>query len=393
MAACMVVIATFSARRKEEIESLRAGCIRFDDENEPWLETYIEKTIRDLDSVPVPQVVARAIEVLEWLSETRRERVGSKWLFEFDEAIECQPQGSKQKTRLGAPFEAYRALDRFSEFVGIPPLEDGTRWVPKPHQFRRFFGIVYYNHYRYAHLSALSNFYRHFDPDITRRYITEAAHGAFLQRQEDQRAQRRRQSPGEIFDERRLLDFESSALEYRVSRYKNIALEKEYCTGFGGELLTNEIRKLVEHAKRELDILPDHDLPEITLDRLITEFARDRRLEPNRLGHSNCKCGSSTQELRAAECLKSCGTREATTSDQPTELLFSAPQPQNASDQVCSRCPHNVQFPEHRSYWEQVQDSELRQSACAFGPLLQALSLERHTMAREHLYRCHNSPT
>lgn len=376
---CMIVIAAFSARRREEIESLRNGCISYDD-GEPWLETWIEKTVRDLDKIPVPVSVVKAIDVLVWLSKDYRRRTGEPWLFCFDEIIKLRSEKDETRT---ATFMVYRSLARFSRFVGVPPLLDGSQWDPKPHEFRRFFGVVYYHHYRFPHLPALSNYLRHFDPDITRRYISEAARGGFLRRSEERKVRARmEEQKAAQYHRQRLEDFDDQGEAFRVERFRNVALGKERMSGWGGELLGRQLYELVDQAKLQLDLSPEADLPEWTLDQIIEAFSKGKRLEPNSLGHSYCKCTTDLQDLRSAGCL----TARAVESEELS--LFSAPDPAYAADSICSACPHNVQFAECEAYWLESIAHEEEQQSCVLGPLLRALSGERLEMARAHHARC-----
>src|SRR5690606_9590607 len=73
--ACVIVIAAFSARRHDEIDSLREDCITETDVG-ILMRSYIEKTIQDIEEIPVPYSVKAAVDVLLWLSEARRIRTG-----------------------------------------------------------------------------------------------------------------------------------------------------------------------------------------------------------------------------------------------------------------------------------------------------------------------------
>lgn len=366
--ACMIVIAAFSARRFEEIDSLRADCVSADGDDY-WMDSWISKTLRRIEKIPVPATVGRAVQLLEWLSESRRQRTGEPWIFGFDDPL----WGS------GRAFSARSALARFADFVDVPPLADGTRWWFAPHQFRRFFGIVYYHHYRFPHLAALSNFYRHFDPDMTRTYVSEVANGSFMRLAEAAQTAAQREAASK--DRERLTDFQEEAHNFRVERYRSIATGQERSSGFGGEVLAKELEKLVAQARSIVEITPDAD-EDLTLDELLDAFAQGRRLEPNPLGHSYCKCTSDSRDLDAAACLTK---REATTDHA---RFMSMPDPAFASDRTCSSCPHNVQFHENEQYWRELGANEERQAACALGPLMQALHEERSRFAEQHLARC-----
>src|SRR5690606_29162219 len=103
--------------------------------------------------------------------------------------------------------QIYRALERFSAFVETPALDNGSPWLPRPHQFRRWFGVTYYNRYRFPQLIALTHLYRHFDPNQTRRYITERNYSGFIEEKDESRARQRRD------------DIEKAGEEFRQERY------------------------------------------------------------------------------------------------------------------------------------------------------------------------------
>jgi integrase len=176
MAACVIVIAAFSARRKMEILTIKGGeptdednaprAIFIDQDNEPWLWCWIEKTYQKWDRVPVPKVVVKAVEVLEELTAATREKNGSRKLFELEMLT----------TEGTAKFDFQNSINLFADFVQVPLLKDGSRWVFKPHQFRRFFALLYmyrYNYGEHGKFEALSWHLRHLDMEMTKRYIEE----------------------------------------------------------------------------------------------------------------------------------------------------------------------------------------------------------------------------
>src|SRR5690606_25885169 len=74
--ACFVLILAFSARRASEGLALHAGCLTGNDEHGWYLHVYISKNMRRMDWIPVPAIVARAVQVLIRLSERARETIG-----------------------------------------------------------------------------------------------------------------------------------------------------------------------------------------------------------------------------------------------------------------------------------------------------------------------------
>ena len=170
--ACTVVIAAFTARRAAEIRGLKANCIKRDASGKPWLHVFIHKTVRDYTLIPVPELVAKAVQVLTRLSKSARQQSGTDYLLQFTvpgsggEVVGVSTQG-EPVTKLTV------SIERFGYFVDVPDMEDGTRWAFAPHQFRRFFAIMYIRAYAYGDIDALSYHLRHWNREQTRRYCSE----------------------------------------------------------------------------------------------------------------------------------------------------------------------------------------------------------------------------
>lgn len=164
--ACWIIIATFSARRDEEIDDLRLGCLRGDASTGWWLHVYIEKTLQRKEWIPVPALVVRAVELLEVLSSKARAETQTDHLFQWMDA-----DGDVSRLDVG------RHLDSFAEDVGLPAhtARDGTvaPWHWHPHQFRRFFAVLYFYRFEGAAIEALSHHLRHFDLETTRGYTRD----------------------------------------------------------------------------------------------------------------------------------------------------------------------------------------------------------------------------
>lgn len=367
--ACVVVIAAFSARRHEEIDSLRAGAVHSVGQDF-WLDTWISKTLRSVDKIPIPASVASAVAILEKLSLMQRRVSRDPWI------LQIRFPGSNRKTRLP------KALTAFAEYSNVPTLPNGTHWWFTPHQFRRFFGITYYHRFRFPHLAALSQFYRHFDPDMTRTYISEAVLGGFFKLEEERNthetmAERTaRLRAGVRYD-----DFLTEARNFRIERYHGIIRGDERASGFGGDTLTQELRALEADVRNQLEIV-SHRESESALNKALEAFAAGTRLEPNPLGHGYCRCRSTPADLKVANCL-----RQEDAQLNPVEFAV-APDPAQAGDSVCSACPHNVQLPENEPYWRSLYAYEEGRRGCAMGPLLAALSEARSDMAAAHIKRC-----
>lgn len=175
LVACAIVIAAFSARRAAEIISLQFGCIERDETGKPWLKIYIYKTLQDFTIIPVPEVVASAIAVLEQISARARGLTGTAYLFQFNQPGTTTCQSLSED---GAPiFSLGTHLRKFGFFLDVPVLDDGTRWTFRPHQFRRFFVILYLWIYELGDWQVLSYHLRHFDGRMVERYGRDAVLG------------------------------------------------------------------------------------------------------------------------------------------------------------------------------------------------------------------------
>lgn len=170
--ACWIVIATFTARRYEEILELEDGCLRGDAEAGWWLNIYIEKTLQEKSDIPIPNAVVRALEVLRTLSKEARDQTERRFLFQWRNPFGRNDHGGLQV------FDPRRHLNDFAAHVRVPlPKPKGNKsaepWHWSPHQFRRFYAVLaFYRYEGIVTLEALSHHLRHFNLEMTRRYVT-----------------------------------------------------------------------------------------------------------------------------------------------------------------------------------------------------------------------------
>ncbi len=163
--ACYVLIATFTARRTEEIKILERDCITQNGKNGWWMKVYIEKTEREETVIPVPDIVAKAVKVLRQLSGDG-EGDPTGLLFDYVDPV-------LKRTVTLAPEEylnAFAASVGATEYVHQDTGETRT-WTWWTRQFRRFFAVLF--HYRYnGKISTLAHQLRHFDSQMTNDYVT-----------------------------------------------------------------------------------------------------------------------------------------------------------------------------------------------------------------------------
>lgn len=175
--ACAIVIAAYSARRLSEILSLRAGCISRDASGRPFLAVFVHKTVQAERSIPVPQLVAQAVALLEKLSAEARARTHTNYLFirlrvNTGNVLGLTHDGFP-RLRLGTHMKVFGYSPR------VPSLESGERWAFRPHQFRKLFAMLFVYAYR-GSVSTLSAFLFHFDIEMTKRYLEDPDNHSFL---------------------------------------------------------------------------------------------------------------------------------------------------------------------------------------------------------------------
>lgn len=378
--AAIIVIAAFAARRREEVDSLTDDCIKTDD-GEYWLECWISKNIQSTDRIPVPPSVFQAVEVLKWLSEKSRKLTSDRWICSFADVIEIS---GKQKKTFG--YEVYRSLDRFAEYVGVPTI-GGERWVPKPTQYRRFFGMVYFHRFDFPSLIALSNFYRHYNPARTRGYILEISYGSSVRRAEEKHERMSRKNDRiERFSKDRQDDFLKSGHEFRMKVIADAVTGEDYLRGFGGETIMSDFARASADFKNRIQIKPEDPLNPSHLNSLLREFTAEMWIEPHPAGHSFCKCTSKQIDLGAAACLRKRHEID------PHASLPSGPDLAFATPDTCAGCVHNLQRACNSSWWQETLDHEEHQREHALTPFLREVAAARAEVASKLVQRCHADP-
>jgi len=316
--ACLILITGFSARRATEIASLRSGCA-FEDPGGTgqWLMTaYVAKTIRDETEIPIPATVAHAVQLLEEISEPTREHDGTTWLTKIDRPG-CLPSNNHRGERSFLQTRLRKTLNDFAEIVGVRRPEDGEDWDFKPHQLRRAFSIYYYHGYRYSSLDALSRFLRHWDPEMTLRYVTETIGGALERLREIAESQSEAVDKSEreeakaarktLFEWGR--EHEDVREEHLVSRTLEIYDGEEAPIGQGAAAMIDELEDLVADARRSIRVAgPSNISPDDEREALIAKLRRiapRRYLEPHPAGHAHCRCDPHDPAQTAeAKCLQ-----------------------------------------------------------------------------------------
>ncbi|RST87604.1 site-specific integrase [Aquibium carbonis] len=352
-AACAIVIATFTARRRMEIESLRTDCVERDAQGQPWLWTWIEKSLRDLDRIPIPEGVVQAVDTLIWLGDAARTEASSPWLFEFRDLL-----GSQRPVQ----FNLEKALDAFVEFIKLPPLEDGTPVRFRPHMFRRFFGVTYYYRFDAPNLTALSVFYMHFNADATRHYLTMNARGATLrliEQRDSSRAVREEARKMTVAARERLSHFEAAGRGFIRDRCLSVAKGTMSMTGRGAKALTKVFQDMVAQADARVALAVSKTAGEKDFNDILDTLLSGRTMEPNAQGHAFCTCGRDAVDLLAAKCLQESEKWQVAGGRQETAATDgSGPDVAFASIHNCGACVHGITFPCNKPAWSSAIAAE-----------------------------------
>lgn len=280
--ACAIVIALFSARRKTEVTALRTNSLKKDDEGRDWLEVWVSKTLRDFDTIPIPASVRQAINVLCELSAAARAKSSESWLFDFV----VPAFGTRVK------YDFCRGLRSFAGHCGVPALPEGGAWTFKPHQFRRFFSIVYDHSFDHSSLRALSEFLGHADTDMTAQYTSEVTKGELARNRDLANARRRRirdssTDPQPPADDAPLAETTTGAESYDYTAWYRP--------------LQAAMRSELAQRRRELAYLP------VDWEEAVRDLRRQVDVLSPRASHTGQSFNATLEELNLSELTRSSG--------------------------------------------------------------------------------------
>lgn len=172
--AAFVLIAAFTARRLEEIYKLRRNCLAGNDEDGWWLQVYIEK-LREWTWIPVPRIVARAVDALKALDLDNPD--DSQLLFTLNDPLTGKRIKLKHRIK---DFAERLGADNYVGKGGV-----SLKWNWTPRQFRRFFAVLFIyrwvgkketlaHHLRHHDLQTANDYLR-LDPEVSDIWLKEIA--------------------------------------------------------------------------------------------------------------------------------------------------------------------------------------------------------------------------
>lgn len=339
-AACFIIVAAFSARRKDEVLELTELDLRYTEGSGWELQPYIEKTLQRKDWIPVPPLVARAVELMVKLSASAREQTGNPSLFQW-----TNPFSTVVEVMINVA-DKIDTIDEFSRWVKTPlwnpPGGEPEEWHWTPHQFRKFFAVLYFYRFRGATIEVLAHFLRHFNLEMTRKYLTF--------------------DPGikKIFDE----------VEWGFTNHvaRNIATRGISTAGGMAKQLAKKwidrMRKSVRVTSGAMEEAQDFIARQMKRNKLV--------LTPK--AWVDCSCPRTKEATQSASCRQ----------QQNSEVSGDGPDFSNAGPAVCVECPFSIDngrlesaVVEERMNAQRIQVSELLAGSMV-DELLQARVIKLH---------------
>lgn len=258
--ACFVVIAGLTARRIDEIEDLIAGCCDQDDQGDYWLISYVEKTMQTYDTFPSCNAVAKAIEVLELLSHKYRTETGEASIWKYLQI------DTNEITKINA--STY--LNRLALWCDVSPV-DNKEWNFSAHQFRRFFAVLYFWRYSKNDIGALAHHFRHFNLEMTRRYVTDVEFNKI---------------------------WEETSDEWKQDFLRKAAEGSRSLKGAAGSRIKKEIEKIKRHLRKSVDIV----MPDRVANKLLKIARRMGSSFTQHVWGTVCTCPTNNIMSKHAKC-------------------------------------------------------------------------------------------
>lgn len=305
--ACYVLIAAFTARRSMEIKMLERDCLVGTDERGWWMKVYIVKTERQLTWMPVPSIVARAVQTLLALND-RPEKGDQSLLFEhFDpvlqKAVDVRPENR---------------INEFAKTVGahVHANDNGDEvaWQWTTRQFRRFFAVLFFYRYR-GKLETLAHHLRHFNPNMTNDYV--------MLDPDVQRIWTR-----ELFN-------------FRLGIARDIVSGRTVCTGPMGDRLNKLVERLSGIFDTRVKVMSEK------MARAVLRTMKKHHLMVEPKAWVTCTCPMNSSGCQKAACRKAAGFETGEVGPN-----FAA-----AGPSVCPNCPWALIGNENLAYFDREIDA------------------------------------
>lgn len=299
--ACQVAVLAYTGRRKVEVETLQANCIKGTQEEGRHLSAYIAKR-QSFESRPCPELVARAIDLMNRYHGY--EPTEGNLVF-------------NQRGKL-VPMRLVEQLDEFAKFVGASTCVDDEgrqrTWHWKAHQLRRLYAIYYIWRYEDSSLLALQHHFGHGNE-------REAAYYARLASDED------------------FADLVQEAGLFTLERLREIARGE---AGFAGAF-AHVVSKRIERARINLRLTSPK-----SLDSVLRHLVEDEGLVMHAGPWGFCGCRPTASNMRRAKC------RQGERDQRPKHPIFNTPIPESSNEETCASCHFHATNASREPHWRNV---------------------------------------
>ncbi|TAV74716.1 site-specific integrase [Rhizobium leguminosarum] len=376
----VIITGCYGARRRNELASLRTDCIERSPSGNIALKIYIEKTHRNVASVPVPKVVGGAVNMLCQLIAQTRSLDTPKWLFEINYRS-VDDFMSPNLTNL---------IREFVRFANIPPPAGSDEWVIKSHMLRRGFAIFYYHGFEQALIDPLVWMLWHYDPEMTRIYIVKTLPGEISRLREQLRARmavakknRTAEDEKEILEAKFLLrqkvemqqDFSEVRCEAFAYKLLKAHLGQEVVRGKGAKKFYASVSAIAKMAAADVRVTSRSNDLERFKEAFLTrakKWVANKWMEPVPGGVMHCSAEpDNDNDLAEAECLKlERKSRKPWLASKVEEsrepnFAFSGAYP-------CIKCLHGCAFKANQQVLAQKGETLKRATVSAATPAAQA---------------------
>ena len=177
VAASIIIMLAFTARRDTEIKRLKLDCLEectnededllsFGETKNPdyLISVYVAKTEKKYDTFPTNNLLIKAVESMKAIAELSTQHTGKTLLFQWFQM---------DSGRHGVVKNYAALITFFAEQKGLTKDLSGHEIKYACHQFRRFFAILFYWRYGEKDIYALSSYLGHFSIEMTKLYIQE----------------------------------------------------------------------------------------------------------------------------------------------------------------------------------------------------------------------------
>ncbi|MDR8397035.1 MULTISPECIES: hypothetical protein [Paraburkholderia] len=320
--AMFVLIASNHGRRSNEVighgvpyglslSSLRSIGNGF----EEWsIEFYVEKTIQDYDDFPCNDLVADAVSFLIDIYHELRGLDAPPVMVPSD-----REEGRRHKLFTSRPltvlglrgqrfeFGLRQSLKEFFRLANVDYSKFAHRLLP----YRRMFSCLFMHRYDCAELLALSRQHRHYSPDQTLPYYTDAPNGKTTPKVRVALARRKA---------------EAASVQQSIVEGRTAYLAEKVKEMFDGSTAGGFFPRLVLRLAKRLSASASFRLADVRdKSKVVTDILQHRGYEADPLPHCICMARNPTHTKKMGNCFREGELHK-----------------EDASPEKCHRCIHNL---------------------------------------------------